>query len=1018
MFAGAAIFAAVLGLAPQARVFAVGAKLDPTGAFAIRWWTVEDGLPETPLTAIDIAADGAAWCATRTRLVRFDGRAFVAIDAAVTDRLRETIGDFTGLAFDGAGTLWVVGRRGAAARCSDSSSTTGDWATYPLASGVIEHVVLDARRAVCFVGPDAFFTFDGKGLVRRDLFPNGNAFSFYAATIDPRSDDVWVWARGAARRIVDGTARDDAAEIDGSIINLAPGPSGIWAGLVDAENHVVDGAAVFQDGRWHRWPMSTRPRTPAREGHVVEGSDGTVWLSTHSSIHALQDGTWTTVVEGLPDFSLTTQRMRVGSDGSVWLACSGGLLSVKAAPLRVTSFPACRVIHRRHDGTLLTGLIGEVVSLDEANDGVISRGERVAELPETAIPTAITETADGTLFVGTRDSFIYRIGGGKAEVVTQTPGSRLEVRNVHALASDTDGRVWAGTDHGVAVYNEELDCFDPLPAFTEPTPLPVIGLAVEPDGSLLVAVQGRGIDRLERNGRVTHAVPAAESPGKRGVRFCRTDDGTLWAAGDAGLLRWGRDGRKALFDQRHGLVDRAIVNASVDSSGRLWLAMRDGRLQGVRIADLDAIADRRDGVVQGIVLGPLDGLGEAEMLGGILPADRATLLATTTAGVVRFDPTGLGRGSVRPRRVTVAHEQVGSNATAVFRYATVTTDQFEAPLYQTRLVGIDPEWSPPTVLTERRYAAIPPGSHRFEVRQLSGDAMEHFPSGSVEVVVPVPFYRTPLFIAGMMLAAAGAAAGIAWWVSRVITQRRIAKLEQEQERQRDRARIARDIHDSLGAGLTQMAMMSDLMRRTAGHSTLGSDGSLDAKLDEMYRSAQSLTRVVDEIVWAVNPANDTLRRFFTFVAHDVEDIARSGGLDLRIDVDDDVPDIVLPASSRHHLCMLVREAAANVLKHARATTLEFRLHAHDGQLSMTIADDGQGFRRDGAVDSDQDGLVNMQARVDELGGTIEIASAPGQGTRVEVRVPLNADAVPATANRSHLRLHDADRRRDDSRRTG
>ncbi|NBX29950.1 hypothetical protein EBR04_05795 [bacterium] len=100
--------------------------------------------------------------------------------------------------------------------------------------------------------------------------------------------------------------------------------------------------------------------------------------------------------------------------------------------------------------------------------------------------------------------------------------------------------------------------------------------------------------------------------------------------------------------------------------------------------------------------------------------------------------------------------------------------------------------------------------------------------------------------------------------------------------------------------------------------------------------------------------------------------------------------VVLPAASRHHLCMLVREAVANVLKHARATTLDFSLHVRDGRLEMVIADDGQGFARDHVIGDDQDGLANMQARAEELGGVFEIASTPSRGTRVSVLVPFVA----------------------------
>jgi signal transduction histidine kinase len=216
-----------------------------------------------------------------------------------------------------------------------------------------------------------------------------------------------------------------------------------------------------------------------------------------------------------------------------------------------------------------------------------------------------------------------------------------------------------------------------------------------------------------------------------------------------------------------------------------------------------------------------------------------------------------------------------------------------------------------------------------------------------------------------------------------------------------------------------MAMMSDLMRGSPrGEARADADlPRLDEALDDMYRSAQSLTRAVDEIVWAVNPANDTLPRLFTFLAHDAEDMARGGGLELQIHADDDLPDIMLPASTRHHLCMLVREAVANVLKHARAGVLDVSLRYHAGTVDVVIADDGVGFDHAMPARDGHDGLANMQARMDELGGTLSIDSAPGRGTRVAVHVPLKAPA-PLPSAKPRLRLRTADDPDHDARRTG
>jgi signal transduction histidine kinase len=1016
---------ALLVCLTAATALAAGAKLDPSGAYAARWWTVEDGLAAMPLVGVAVAADDAVWCASRGQVMRFDGRRFAPLPEPVAAMLQSVVGEFRGLGFAPDGRLWLVGTNGAAVArppVALDRSTPDDWATYPHAGGALWSLVFGPDGQPLFVGRNTLAEFDGSGIVAHPLSGPKPGFVYYAAAFD-RQPDLWLWGYGRARRVRGSVAEAVDGPVARRIINMAAGDSGLWAGLVDIDSHTVEGVAVFRDEAWHEYPMPTEHTTAAREGHICEGPDGTVWLATHASLHALRDGTWQTVLAGLPDFSLTTHRLATDRRGGLWAACSGGLLAISSTSLETTPLPACGVVVRRRDGSLVAGIPGAVVRLVPPAAGALDeepagswRYEPIAELPVGVTPTAIAETAEGTLFVGTRDSFIHLIKDGSTRMVTQPRTLPLEVRNVGSLACDAANTVWAGTMNGLARYVPERECFEFVDAFITPTPLPVLGLLAEADGSLLVAVQGRGIERLATDGSVEQFVPAALMPGKRTVRFLRTPDGTLWAAGDGGLLRRGPSGAMTLLDTRHGLAERAIVQLAADDAGRLWLAFRDGHLQGIRLADLDALAAGQRSVVCGIVLGPLDGLGETELLGGLAVAPGHGLIATTAAGLVAVEPGRLA--SVGDRAAAIAVDHAERDRQSLFRWADVTTHDFEPPLYQTRLAGVDADWSVPGPDITRSYAAIPPGRRRFEVRRLRGDAVDDSPTAAIEITIPTPVWQTPWFLAAAAACVAGLAAAGGMAVSRMRARWRIAQLEREQERQRDRARIARDIHDSLGAGLAQMAMLSDVMRSgaRAGPPTGGAGPpQLDEALEEIFRGAQSLTRAVDEIVWAVNPANDTLQRLFTFLAHDVEETARSGNLALTIRVDDDGPDAALSSTARHHLSMLVREAATNVLKHARATSLDVALEHQGDAIRIVIADDGIGFDTAVPAADGHDGLANMRARVDELGGSLAIDSGPGRGTRVAVHVPLAAVAPPA---RPRLRLRTAADTDHDARRTG
>jgi signal transduction histidine kinase/ligand-binding sensor domain-containing protein len=1019
----AAVAALVIASLPAAAARAAGSKLDPSGAYAIRWWTVEDGLAAMSPVGVAVAADDAVWCVSQSHLMRFDGRRFDTLPAPVCDSIRRQIGNFRSIGVAPDGRLWLVCAKGAAVAMPTADidrSMPGDWAVYRYSAGDFRGVAFPQAGRPLLYGMNTVVDFDGAKFVPHSLQRPRPPFDYLQAAIDRRTSDLWLWGYGGVRRIRSGVAHADDGPVAKRMTHLSAGDSGIWTGLIDLESHTVEGAAVYRDDAWHEYPMATKPSATNRAGKICEGPDGTVWLATHAAMHVLRDGSWRTILDGLNDFSLTTHRLTTDRRGVLWAACSGGLLSISRTSLQQAPLPPCGVVWTRRDGSLVAGIAGAVVRLAPAaggKEGNSSRHDVIAALSAEVVPTAITEAADGTLFVGSRDSFVHVVRSGSSEMVTQTPKLLRELRNVTSLACDSANSVWAGTLAGLARYNRKRNCFDFVDPFPNNTLPPVLGLLAERDGSLLIAVQGQGIERLAADGSIAQEVPAPLMPGKRMVRFLRTPDQTLWAAGDTGLLRRDSSGHAALFDTRHGLAERAIVELAADDAGRLWLAFRDGYLQGIRINDLDDLAAGRRSFVRGIVLGPLDGLGDTELLGGLVHVPGRGLLATTSAGIVTVDPARLSVPDTASRpAITVEHRLV--DVQSHFRWADVTTHEFDPPLYQTRLVGVDADWSLPARDTERMYASIPPGQHRFEVRHLRGDAVEDAPAGAVKITIPTPFWKTTWFLVavGMGVAALAAAGGTA--VSRALARRRIAELEREHERQRDRARIARDIHDGLGAGLAQMAMLSDIMRRSStgeSQARVGSNPQLDEALEEMFRSAQGLTRAVDEIVWAVNPANDTLQRLFTFLAHDVEELARTGDLELSIQVEGDVPDVGLPSTVRHHLCMLVREAVANVLKHARATTLDVALKCHGNAIDISIADDGCGFAPMAPARDGHDGLANMRVRVAELGGSLSIDSSPGCGTRVAIHVLLAAQAhVPLV--RPRLRLAgDTDH---DARRTG
>jgi signal transduction histidine kinase len=218
-------------------------------------------------------------------------------------------------------------------------------------------------------------------------------------------------------------------------------------------------------------------------------------------------------------------------------------------------------------------------------------------------------------------------------------------------------------------------------------------------------------------------------------------------------------------------------------------------------------------------------------------------------------------------------------------------------------------------------------------------------------------------------------------------------LERRRAIEQDRARIARDIHDDLGAGLTQISLFAELLRRSPR-----SEAELHSQ--RISETAQSLARAMDGIVWAVNSKNDTLESLITYLSGFASEFLRSAGLKCRLEMPAKVPPVVVTSEIRNHVLVALKETLNNVVKHAQASEVHLRAVYAERVLNITIHDDGRGFAPDGAAHRAEgrvasgNGLVNLGQRMSALGGTCRVRPGlRGRGTIVEFMVPIVGEGL-------------------------
>ena len=213
-------------------------------------------------------------------------------------------------------------------------------------------------------------------------------------------------------------------------------------------------------------------------------------------------------------------------------------------------------------------------------------------------------------------------------------------------------------------------------------------------------------------------------------------------------------------------------------------------------------------------------------------------------------------------------------------------------------------------------------------------------------------------------------------------QLQLQRVEQESALERERARIAQDLHDDLGSLLTHISLLGGLLRADKDNPE-----QIELHAGKIAQSADETVRALEEIVWAVRPGSDTLQSLVDYIAHFASELFDGNHARCRLDLPQELPARPLPPDVRHNIFLIVKEALTNVLKHAGSSVVHLQIKTDGQVLNLVIADDGKGFDTSSpSANGQHNGLENMRRRAEAVGGTLTLTSDPGKGTRVEFRV--------------------------------
>ncbi len=986
--------------------------------FSRQSWDARAGLPAGIVRGLVRAADGSITVGSDRGLVRFDGlRAWpvpldvpggdvptVARLAAVGDTLMVLLRDgglvtiregrqrylaaavsrvaaagceATSLSHDDRGDVWVALGDGSAARftavAADDGAAGAEAAWFPrvfgdAADGQAE-LLADDAGTVWLAGGGVLFARgpDDPEFTRRASIPPG-----FVRLAPRREGGLWV-AAGRTLGVCDGAGyRRLTAAPAGNVTALVEDEAGrLWmgtsrAGLFQADSR---GGLVFQ-------------RAPTRGRGV------------HAILDDGRRGIWAGTTAGLDHVHPSV----------VWLA--------RAALRR----PASLAIAGGHLWSV--GAAGELaVHRDAVREGVGAKGQPEIFTAATGWPglraTCVAAAADGGLWVGTDGTGLFQAACEPGDWPPRFERVSLPVADAaerieRVLAAGDE--LWMATKSGVAVRRGDTW------AVSTPSAGGRLALfAADPDGGAWAATADGHVVRLTRrtsndpaaadviSARRLTAEPLADRAAITAI--CPIDQETAWVAvKDVGLFRIS-EGEVAAVGPEQGLESVHVVAAAVDGRNRLWCVC-GRRLMVIGLEALAAAADGgeacRPTMIDGTDDGPFpDTIGG--FLAGLSTDERGRLWLASHDRLVVCDPVALdaapATGLPRVERVSVDGRVVGGGpGTGGFgRPATaeamlpVTPRLVELVLswpwrgdptvggLEHRLVGAADDWTATPADGRVRYSRLAAGTHAFQIRSIDGQGRRTALTEPIRLEVPARWWERPSARAGFVAAVAAAAAlsglGIASWRGR----RHLEQLAREAAVERERTRIARDMHDEVGTSLTQVTLLAEL--------ALGDREPAAAaeRLGEVVKISRQTVASLDELVWSVNPVNDTLAGLLDHLAQCVLDGLAPLGITCRIDMPESPPPATAPADFRRHVLLMVKEACANLARHAEADEAWFTAAVRHGWLQLRLSDDGRGRPADLVPGQ---GIANMRRRAEALGGSCTIEDRAGGGTVVTFELPL------------------------------
>ena len=951
----------------------------------------EGGLPDNTVNALLQTRDGYLWVGTSAGLVRFDGLTFTGFGVTGVP--------VTTLLEDHEGALWI-GTQGRGAIRLFHRQPMYLSAAQGLADDNVTSLTEDARGTVWIGTQRGLNRWEHSQLSAFDS-PSVRAGDAILTLNAGRSGTLWLTTRAGVFSLKDGKVEPFPTD------EL---PQGRNAELIGAYEDRTGNLWAFGATFLLNLTQGRRLNSPAMElassrvWTLCEQTDGAFWIGSGRGLFRFQNRRFEIAGarEGLSQCDV--RALYADHWGNLWIGTSGRGLA-RLRPRRLQPIGLNEELSSRRPTALVPNPAGGfwVGTSDSGLWHWTARGlEPFAGGPPMDRVTQIQSLcldSRGALWAGTWGEGLLQVAGNRQRRLTTADGLSDDIVLCVAADSGSDA-VWAGTAFGALHRVRSSGVLETFTSSDGLTGRPLLCLLPRPGGSLLAGGEGGGLVRWDGRRFSTVAVPSelARFP----VR-CLSDDakGRLWV-GTWGAGAFCRQGEHWFrFSTRQGFASDMVGQIAQDDEGAFWFGTDRNlsKVSGIEIEDL--LAGKRE-TVNCLPALTEEGLDDRRCPLGwpnVARAPDGVSWLATSSGLLpltsRDNPVAEPPPPVFLEKVLVNGQPVEFDKTALLRLGPAarsldfffTAISFASPervRFRHKLVNFDAEWVQNDAARRAHYGPLPPGRYEFRVRAANAGGVWNEAGASVALLVTPPLWRAWWF-----LTLAGAATVIGTYLlARIISTRRLhARLlaaEHQHAMERERARIAQDMHDEIGSKLTRISFLSEIAR-DAGTKAPTAAPSIEA----IATTSRELLQALDEIVWAVNPRNDSLEHLAGYLEQHAREYFQATSVEVAIQVPAQIPRARLSAEVRHNVFLAFEEALNNSLKHSEATRVQVLMNLTARAFEIRVCDNGKGFSPAPAAPG-QDGLRNMRERLRAAGGECEFSNSPEGGARVTLRFPLSA----------------------------